>query len=312
MKVFNNTIIPKSYKSSAIAVGNFDGVHKGHQKVFKQAKKYSKKNKIKFGVLTFTPLPVMFFNRNIKNYRLISENQKLQLFEKHGVDFVINIQFNKVFSKITAEKFIKNIIFKKINPRLIFVSNNFKFGNKRKGNVHLLRRFSKKYDYRLVNTLVFKHKRKIVSSTLIRKNLKNGKLDLANTLLSRTWYIEGIVIRGKKIGKKLGYPTCNINIKNYVLPKSGIYAVKVLIGKNTKILNGVAYLGYRPTLKGKKIVLEVYIIGVNKNLYKKKLRVYFLKYIRRDQKFKNLSSLVKQMNKDVIIAKKRLKTKLAL
>ena len=312
MRTFKNTIIPKEYRGSAIAIGNFDGVHRGHQKVFRQAKKYAKKNKIKFGVLTFTPLPVMFFNRNIKNCRLVSENKKFQLFEKYGVDFVINIKFNKIFSKITAVKFIKNIIFKKINPRLIFVSNNFKFGNKRKGNVRLLKKFSKKYDYRLVNTMAFKHKGKVVSSTQIRKSLQNGHLDLANTLLSRTWFIEGVVQKGKKLGKKLGYPTCNINIKNYVLPKIGIYVVKVLIGKNTKILNGVAYLGYRPTLKGKKIVLEVYIFGINKNLYRKRLRVYFLKYIRRDQKFRNLSSLARQMNKDVIIAQKRLKTKLAL
>ena len=312
MKTFKNIIIPKRYKSSAIAVGNFDGVHKGHQKVFKQAKKYSKKNQIKFGVLTFSPLPVMFFNRNIKNYRLVSENKKLQLFKKYGVDFVINIKFNKIFSKITAEKFLKDIIFKKINPRLIFVSNNFKFGNKRKGNVHLLKKFSKKYDYQLVNILVFKHKGKIVSSSLIRKSLQNGHLDLANALLSRTWFIEGVVKRGKKIGKKLGYPTCNINIKNYVLPKIGIYAVKILIGKSKKILSGIAYLGYRPTFEGKKILLEVYIFGINQNLYKKRLRIYFLKFIRGEQKFKNLSSLTRQMNKDVINAQKRLKTKLVL
>ena len=97
MKIFKNILIPKEYRNSAIAVGNFDGVHKGHQKVFKQAKKYAKKNKISFGVLTFTPLPVMFFNRNIKNYRLISENKKLQLFKNYGVAFVINIKFNKIF-----------------------------------------------------------------------------------------------------------------------------------------------------------------------------------------------------------------------
>jgi len=312
MKIFKSTIIHKKYKNSAIAIGNFDGLHKGHQKVFRQAKKLAKKNKIKFGVMTFSPLPVMFFNRNIKNYRLISENKKFHLFEKYGVDFVMNIKFNKIFSKITAEKFIKNIIFKQINPRLIFVSNNFKFGNKRKGNVHLLKKFSKKYDYRLVNTLAFKHKGKIVSSTQIRKSLQNGHLDLANALLSRTWFIEGVVQKGKKLGKKLGYPTCNINIKNYILPKIGIYAVKVLIGKNKKILNGIAYLGYRPTFEGKKIMLEVNIFGIKKNLYKNILRVYFLKLIRGDQKFKNSTSLMKQMNKDVIFAKKSLKAKLAL
>ena len=312
MKTFKNTIIPREYRGSAIAIGNFDGVHRGHQKVFKQAKKYAKKNKIKFGVLTFTPLPVMFFNRNVKNCRLVSENKKFQLFEKHGVDFVINIKFNKIFSKITAIEFVKNIIFKKINPRLIFVSNNFKFGNKRKGNVHLLKKFSKKYNYRLINILAFKHNAKVVSSTLIIKSLKNGNLDLANTLLSRTWFIEGVVQKGEKIGKKLGYPTCNINIKNYVLPKIGIYTVKVLIGKNKKIWNGIAYLGYRPTFGGKEIMLEVNIFGIKKNLYKKRLKVYFLKFIRGEQKFRNSTNLMKQMNKDVIVAKRSLKAKLVL
>ena len=312
MRIFKNIVIQKTYKGSAIAIGNFDGVHRGHQKVFKQAKKSSKKNKIKFGVLTFTPLPMMFFNQNIKNCKLVSENKKFQLFEKYGVDFVINIKFDEIFSKITAVKFIKNIIFKKINPRLIFVSNNFKFGNKRKGDVHLLKKFGKKYGYRLVNTLAFKHKGRIVSSTQIRKSLQNGHLDLANFLLSRTWFIEGVVQRGKKLGKKLGYPTCNINIKNYVLPKIGIYTVKILIGKNKKILNGIAYLGYRPTFGGKEITLEVNIFGIKKNLYKKKLRVYFLKFIRGEQKFKNSTGLVKQMNKDVISAKKSLKAKLVL
>ena len=312
MKTFNNTKISKKYKSSALAIGNFDGVHKGHQKVFKQARQYAKKNRINFGVLTFSPLPIMFFNKSIKNYRLASNKQKLKLFKRYGVDFVVNIKFNKNFSKIDAEKFIQNIIFKRISPSLIFVSNNFRFGNRRKGNVKLLKKLSKKFNYRLVNTKAFRHKGKIVSSTLIRKSLQKGHLDLANTLLSRTWFVEGVVIKGKKLGKKLGYPTCNINIRNYVLPKIGIYTVKVLIEKNNKIYNGVAYLGYRPTFSGKEIVLEVNIFGIKKNLYKKILRVYFLKFIRGEQKFSNSLSLMRQMKKDVISAKKSLKTKLVL
>ena len=312
MKTFKNIIIPKKYKGSAIAIGNFDGVHKGHQKVFKQAKKYTKKNKIKFGVLTFTPLPVMFFNNKIKNYRLISEKLKFKLFKKYGVDFVINIQFNRIFSKITAEKFIKNIIFRKINPKLIFVGANFKFGNKRKGNMHLLKRLGRKYDYKLLITKAYRHKEKMVSSTRIRECLQNGNIVLANALLSRTWFIDGLVKKGKKIGRKLGYRTCNIYIKNYISPKFGIYAVKILIGNKNKIFNGIAYLGYRPTFGGKEIFLEVNIFGIKKNLYKKKLKVYFLKFIRGDQKFKNSVKLIKQMNKDVIIAKKGLKANLVL
>ena len=164
----------------------------------------------------------------------------------------------------------------------------------------------------MINTKVLKYKGKIISSTRIRKYLQNGHLDLANTLLSRTWFIEGIVRKGKKLGKKLGYPTCNINIKNYVLPKIGIYVVKVLIEKNKKIFDGIAYLGYRPTFGGKGIILEVNIFGIKQNLYKRTLRVYFLKFIRGEQKFKDSTSLRKQMNKDVIFAKKSLKTKLAL
>ena len=312
MNNFSGVTIPNRYKRSAVAIGNFDGVHKGHQKIFASAKKFSKKNKIKFGIITFTPLPVMFFNKKIKNHRLISEGQKLKLFKKYGVDFVINIKFNKIFSKQSAEKFVSKIIYKKINPKFIFVSNNFKFGNKRKGNINLLKRLSNKYDYRLINTKAFKYKKKIVSSTRIRKSLQAGNVNLANLLLSRTWFIDGIVKKGKKLGRKLGFRTCNIRVKNYILPKIGIYAVKVLIGANKKIFNGVAYLGFRPTFKGKEIFLEIYIFGINKNLYKKRLSIHFVKFIRRDQKFKNPRKLIDQMNKDVISAKKELKAKLIL
>ena len=308
MEIFNNFIIPKKYKKSSLAVGNFDGVHKGHQKVFK----YAKNAKLKFGILTFKPLPVMFFNKKIKNYRLVSEDEKIRLLKKFKADFVVNIKFNKNFSKITAENFIKNIIYRKINPKKIFVSNNFRFGNKRKGNLNLLKRFEKKYDYKLFKISPDKHKKKIVSSTKIRKLLQKGNINLANKLLSRTWLIDGYVVKGKKLGGKLGYRTCNIRIKNYVLPKAGIYSVKLSIDRKKRLHSGVAYIGSRPTFQGKEVFLEIYIFGINKNLYKKKLRVYFIKFIRSDKKFKSPSKLVKQMNKDVILAKKGLKGKIVI
>jgi riboflavin kinase / FMN adenylyltransferase len=312
MKIFKYTNIPKNFKRSALAIGNFDGVHKGHQKVFEKTRKYAKKNKIKFGVLTFSPLPVMFFNKKIKNYRLASESQKIELLKKNKIDFIINIKFNKNFSKISAEDFIKKIIFKKLSPSLIAVSNNFRFGKKRMGNIKLLKSFGFKYNYGLLKINPFKYSGKVISSTKIRKYLEGGSMNLANKLLTRTWSIEGKVTRGKKIGRKLGYRTCNIHVKNYVLPKLGIYAVKVLIDKNNKKYNGVAYLGSRPTFNGKEIFLETNIFGIKKNLYKKKLKVYFLKFIRPDKKFKNAAQLVNQMKKDVIFAKKGLKEKLVL
>ena len=311
MKSFNNPTISENYRGNALAIGNFDGVHKGHQKVFKNAKKLAKKNKIKFGVLTFDPLPVMFFNKSISNYKLTSKEQKFKLFKKYGVDFVVSIKFNKKFSMINAEKFVKNIIYKKINPKLIFVSNNFKFGNKRKGNVNLLKKLSRKYKYKLKKVSPLKYG-DTISSTRIRKSLQKGNLGQANKLLSRTWFIEGNVVKGKKLGRKLGYRTCNVRIKNYVVPKEGIYVVKVSIANKKKIYNGISYLGSRPTFDGKEVFLETYIFDIKKNLYKKKLRIYFLKFMRSDKKFRNQDQLIKQMNKDVIFAKKGLKPKLVI
>jgi riboflavin kinase/FMN adenylyltransferase len=312
MKIFRSANILKRYKNSALAIGNFDGVHQGHKKVFYEAKKIAKKNKIKFGILTFTPLPVMFFNKKIKNFRLVSEIHKLNLLKKNKVDFIINIKFNKKFSDISALDFIKKIIYKKINPKLLVVSNNFKFGKNRTGDIRLLKKFSKNYDYGLLNIKPYKHSGKIISSTKIRRCLEKGNINLANKLLSRTWSIEGEVAKGKKMGRKLGYRTCNIDIKNYILPKKGIYAVRILIGNSMHKYGGVSYLGSRPTFGGKKVFLETNIFGIKKNLYKKKLRVYFLKFLRKDQKFNSSERLIRQMNKDVIFAKKGLKTKLVL
>ncbi len=312
MKVFNKFKITKKYYNSAIAIGNFDGVHKGHQKVFLKTREYARRNNIKFGVLTFTPLPVMFFNRKIKNFRLASENQKVDLLKKNKVDFVINIKFNKKFSSISAENFIKKVIYQKIKPKLLSVSNNFRFGKHRKGNVNLLKKFGKKYNFKLLNIRPLKYNKKIVSSTKVRKCLKNGAIELANKMLLRTWSIEGIVTKGKKMGRKLGYRTCNINVKNYVLPKIGIYAVKILINNEKKIYGGAAYLGSRPTFGGKNIFLEINIFGINRNLYQKRLKVHFLKFLRSDKKFDNSTQLISQMKKDVIFAKKGLKTNLVL
>ena len=312
MKVFNKSKITKKYYNSAVAIGNFDGVHKGHQKVFLKTRKYARRNNIKFGVLTFTPLPVMFFNRKIKNFRLASENQIVDLLKKNKVDFVINIKFNKKFSSISAENFIKKVIYQKIKPKLLSVSNNFRFGKHRKGNVNLLKKFGKKYNFKLLNIRPLKYNKKIVSSTKVRKCLKNGAIELANKMLLRTWSIEGIVTKGKKMGRKLGYRTCNINVKNYVLPKIGIYAVKILINNEKKIYGGAAYLGSRPTFGGKNIFLEINIFGINRNLYQKRLKVYFLKFLRSDKKFDNSTQLISQMKKDVIFAKKGLKTNLVL
>ena len=154
---------------------------------------------------------------------------------------------------------------------------------------------------------MYKYKKKMVSSTRIRNYIQKGNFYLANKLLTRVWSVNGRVIKGRKLGRKLGYRTCNIRIKNYLLPMAGIYVVKVMIGNKKKLTKGVAYLGPRPTFKGKEIFLEINIFNFKENIYKKKLKVYFLKFIRGDRKFSSSAGLIKQMNKDVILAKKSLK-----
>ena len=304
IKIYNDFKINRNDKGSIILIGNFDGLHSGHQKLFNQAKKYKKKLNLKLGVITFDPIPKMFFNKNIKNYRISNFNQKVSYFKKFGVDFLVNKNFNKKFSKITYQKFIEKILYKKLNAKYIFVSNNFRFGYKREGNVSLLKNYQIKYKYKVINPKPLKKKNKIISSTYIRKLLQNGNLNNANKILKRNWSIEGTVQKGRMMGKKIGFPTCNIDIKNYIVAKPGVYAVKVKIQDIGKSYKGIANLGYRPTFNQRKILLEVNIFNFSGNLYNKKLSVEFLKFIRGEKKFSGVDDLRNQIRKDLFIAKK--------
>ncbi len=301
MKIFYNTSIKKNYQNSLIAIGNFDGVHSGHKKILNNGIKKARKIKRKFGVLTFEPLPVMFFNKKIKNHRLDDLRQKIINLKNENLDFIIIQKFNKKFSKINYKNFISKILFKKLRCKYIYVSKNFKFGNKREGNIKKLMQSQKKYLFKTVITQPVKKNKKIISSTMIRKLLKRGKIEKVNNLLKREWSVYGKVIKGERRGRKLGFPTCNIDLKNYTTPRFGVYAVKVKIDKVLK--KGIANVGYRPTFNGKKLLLEVNIFGIKKNLYNKNLNVIFNKFIRPEKKFKNIKQLKQQIKKDIKLAK---------
>ena len=191
IKIFSGFNIPQNYHNSIILIGNFDGVHLGHQKLFKKAREYKKKYRAKVGVITFNPIPKMFFNKNLKNFKLMNLSQKIDSFKKQKVDFLINQKFSKNFSKIKADVFIKKYLKKKINTRFLFVSNNFKFGNKRKGDTKLLKLYEHECNYKLIIPPPLKKNNKTISSTLIRKLLSKGNLSKANKYLSRHWEIEG-------------------------------------------------------------------------------------------------------------------------
>ena len=303
-KVYKNFNIKYIHQNSIILIGNFDGLHLGHQRLFKEAFSYKKKFNLKLGVVTFDPIPKMFFNKQIKNYRISNFDQKLNYFKKFNVDFVINKQFDKKFSKINCNSFIENYLNKKLKSKILFVSNNFRFGHKREGDVKLLKKFQDKFEYKLVKPKPLIKNKKTVSSTLIRKLLETGNLQNANKLLSRNWSIDGKVEKGRMMGRKIGFPTCNIDIGNYVIAKPGVYSVSVKLDKNKKIFKGIANLGYRPTFNQKKILLEVNLFNFSGNLYNKKLSVDFLKFIRGEKKFKNIEELKNQIKKDILSAKK--------
>ena len=265
-----------------------------------------KKYKNKIGVITFNPMPKMFFNKKLKNFKLMNLSQKTEQFKKQKVDFLINQKFSKKFSKVRAEVFIKNYLNKKIKTKFLFVSNNFKFGNKREGDVKLLEFFEKECNYKLIIPTPLKKNKKIISSTLIRKHLLSGNLNNANKLLNRNWEIEGKIQKGRKVGRKIGFATCNIDIEDYLIAKPGVYSVKVKLGKKIKKIKGIANLGYRPTFKQKKILLEVNLFKFNEDIYNRIIKVEFIKFIRSEKKFKNIKQLTNQIKKDIKVAKKSL------
>ena len=303
-KIYKNFNINLHHKNSIILIGNFDGIHKGHQKLFSLARKYKKKYSSKIGVLTFEPMPKMFFNKKLKNFRISSLQQKIKSLKNLNVDFIITKKFDKKFSKIKSINFIKEILGKRLEPKFIFVSNNFRFGNKREGNVRELIKFEKLCGYKVIKPQPLLTNKKVASSSLIRSFLQKGKLEKANRILNRNWSIYGKVQKGKKLGKKIGFPTANIDIKDYILACPGVYAVRVKKLNKKNYMKGIANLGYRPTFNGKKILLEVHLFNFSGNLYNKHLTVEFKKFIRKEKKFKNANQLRKQIKIDLLKAKK--------
>ena len=302
MKIYNNLKINNKHKNSVVVIGNFDGLHMGHKKVLTQAKQKAKKNNLQFGLITFEPMPVMFFNSKIKNHRINSIKQKEDQLKKLGLDFIIILKFDKIFSSLSAEQFIKKIIFSKIKSKYLYVSKNFKFGKKRKGNINTLKKFQDIFGFKTIITNPLKNLKKTISSSLIRKSISLGKIKEANKFLNRKWCVIGKVIKGEKRGRKIGFPTCNLKLSNYTIPKLGVYSVTVETNSFKK--SGIANIGYRPTFNGQNLLLEVNIFGINKNLYNKEIRVNFINFIRSEKKFKGLEQLKKQIKIDIIQAKK--------
>ncbi len=300
MKIYNNiNSVDKKFVNSVLAIGNFDGVHLGHQELLKKAYIFSRKLKKKFGIFTFDPLPKDFFNKT--DNRILNVNDKIDIIKKFRADFFIKQNFNCNFSKITHDSFANKILLKKLAVNSIFVGKDFRFGFKRKGNIFFLKKLSKKNNFKIFIINFKKFNKYKISSSKIRSLIQSGKVKLVNKIMGRPWSITGRVIKGKKFGRRIGFPTANIKIVNQIKPMFGIYSVKVIFNK--KIYKGIANFGVRPTFGTSNPVLEVNVFGKNLNFYNKDIKVLFVDFIRKEKKFKDSTMLVSQIKKDIKVAK---------
>ena len=291
-------------ENTVITIGNFDGIHKGHQKILKNIVKISKKNNLKSVVITFKPHPNEYFKKNYKPFKLTNEKTKIEEIRKLGIDYLILINFNKSLNLLSPENFVKKII--NFKPKFIVVGYNFHFGYKRQGDISLLKKLSKKYLYNLkvINPVIGKSK-KIFNSTYIRKQLELGKYDVAKEMLGRNWMIEGKIIKGSGRGKVLGYPTANFVLNDYVIPMKGVYITKSYFKNNRKKKYfGLANIGHRPTFNGKKVFFENHFFKLKSSVYGKKLCVELLAFLRKEKKFDNIKKLKKQIENDIYLTNK--------
>ena len=291
MKIIRNTNLEQL--PCVVTIGNFDGVHLGHQALLTEVKKRAHDLKLESAVITFEPNPKDYFSQNKPQTRISSLREKIELFNEIKIDRVHIIKFNQEFSKVTANEFI-SVLIKQLKVKEIVVGEDFCFGRGREGGIKQLSASSMKLNIK--NKILMDGKR--ISSTLIRNLLANDKLDQANKYIGRPYSISGKVVHGEKRGRKIGFPTANIHMRHNRPPLKGVFAVKF------QNHFGVANLGIRPSIKGeKKLQLEVHLFNFYSDLYGQHVSVIFLKKLRDEKKFKSLDELKEQIKLDVIKAK---------
>ena len=287
----------------ALTIGNFDGIHIGHQAVINRLVTEARENGLSPTLLTFEPHPREFFAPAIAPARLTSLREKLELLDECGLDRVHVCHFDHNFSQLSAEAFIDQIVCRNLNARRILVGEDFRFGAKREGHINLLKTQGQLCQFNVEThaDVVFDTGR--VSSTRVRQALSDGNLNYAAQLLGRPYSISGRVTHGDKLGRELGFPTANIQLKRNKPPLAGIFAVE-LRGLNNAVLRGVASLGVRPTVRANgKTVLEVFIFDFNREIYRDHLQVTFLHKLRDEEKYPDLETLKKQITVDIEQAK---------
>ena len=283
-------------QQSVVAIGNFDGVHLGHQSVIRQLRQHADQMQLPAVVLTFEPLPLEHFSPRSAPARLTSFRQKLELLDQLSVDKVLCLRFGASLASLPAQTFVKEMLVDGLGARRIIAGSDFQFGQNRSGNIALLQEAGGQYGFDVIPADTFIYNSVRVSSSLVRGYLALGQFDQANSLLGRTYQISGKVVHGDKRGRVLGFPTANLAFKRKNTPLAGVYVVRV--HGLDKVYNGVASLGTRPVFNGDRILLETFLFEFDQQIYGQRISVEFLKHLRDERDFVTVEALCEQMQKD--------------
>jgi riboflavin kinase / FMN adenylyltransferase len=305
MQIFENLeTIPTPFKNAVVTIGNFDGVHIGHQALFHEVIERADEIGGTTVAMTFEPHPLRVLTKNSYPPLITLYEQKVELIERAGLDVLICVPFTKEFADISAHSFIKDILIDRIGMKAVVVGKDYSFGKNREGNLDLLNTLGQEYGFNVFVLDWIKGATSFEarsSSTRIRDLVMEGQMEKAQKLLGRHYQIRGTVISGRnRGGKLLGFPTANINLYDELCPKIGVYAVELEDGRKLK---GVANIGYSPTFDDRVFTVEVHILDFNDNIYNQKIRVNFIHRIRDEKKFSGISELSAQIKKDTETAR---------
>jgi riboflavin kinase/FMN adenylyltransferase len=313
MQVHRNIDKLPDFRNAVITIGTFDGVHMGHRRIIDELKTEAKAISGETVIITFHPHPRKIIASPTPGIRLINTlDEKTELLENLGIDHLVVVPFTEAFSNQPAEEYIGNFLVAKFRPHTIIIGYDHRFGKERKGNYLLFEEKAPVFNYVLKEIPKHILDEIAISSTKIREALQDGKIETADKLLGYDFFFEGKVVDGEKLGRKLGYPTANLELadEEKIIPRDGIYAVyaalRSLTGKksagerdrSTVAMRGMMSIGFRPTVNGNKRAIEVNIFDFDQDIYGKTLRVYVRKYLRPQIKFDTLDALVKQIDQD--------------
>ena len=290
-----------------LTIGNFDGIHKGHREIIKNLIQQTKTSNLKSAILSFTPHPKIYFNKQ-KNFMINSQSKKKEILNDLGLDYLIDLNFNDKFTQLSHNEFEDKILLEKLNSKRILIGKDFQYGNQRKGNIETLKIFCEKNKIELeeIGLILNDYNSNKISSSEIRENLKAGKIELANKDLKRNFSVAGKVIKGDQRGRTIGIPTANLEYPlNTITIPYGVYAVETLIEGNTYF--GIVNFGIRPTFNKDKPIVEAYLFDFDNDIYGKNIEILFHKQIRQEKKFNDIKELLNQINIDIAEAKKILK-----